>query len=109
MALINAGAPRSSSPVSESLRSFKPEGFTLPGGHKGSVPNLGMATLAQKTAFQFFLELVDLRNQHLPSTYSVLKNSGFLIVLQRATIMSMQQQMNEDTSELVIEASDHNG
>jgi len=30
-------------------------GFTLPGGHKGSVPNLGMATLAQKTAFQFFL------------------------------------------------------
>lgn len=54
-------------------------------------------------------ELVDLRNQHLPSTYSVLKNSGFLIVLQRATIMSMQQQMNEDTSELVIEASDHNG
>ncbi|CAE6138321.1 unnamed protein product [Arabidopsis arenosa] len=29
--------------------------FTLPGGYNGSVPNLGMATLANKTAFQVFL------------------------------------------------------
>ncbi|CAL9233132.1 unnamed protein product, partial [Arabidopsis halleri] len=81
MALINAGAPRGSNPVSENLRSFKkPDGgkykdrvntlmlvatlvatmtftagFTLPGGYNGSVPNLGMSTLAKKTAFQVFL------------------------------------------------------
>ncbi|EOA19630.1 hypothetical protein CARUB_v10002975mg [Capsella rubella] len=30
-------------------------GFTLPGGYNGSIPNLGMATIAKKTSFQVFL------------------------------------------------------
>ncbi|KAG2301399.1 hypothetical protein Bca4012_059675 [Brassica carinata] len=30
-------------------------GFTLPGGYNGSAPNLGMAVLPKKTAFQVFL------------------------------------------------------
>lgn len=81
MALINAGAPRGSNPISENPKTFtKPDsgkykdrvnthmlvatliatmtftaGFTLPGGYNGSDPNLGMATLAKKTAFQVFL------------------------------------------------------
>ena len=81
MALINVGAPRSSITVLENLRSFKkPDcgkykdqvntlilvatlvatmtftaGFALPGGYNDSVPNLGMAMLAKKTAFQVFL------------------------------------------------------
>jgi hypothetical protein len=81
MALINAGAPKSSTPITENLRSFKkPDGgkykdrvntlmlvatlvatmtftagFTLPGGYNDSFPHLGMAVLAKRTAFQVFL------------------------------------------------------
>ncbi|CAN8237691.1 unnamed protein product [Cochlearia groenlandica] len=47
MALINAGAPRATMTFTA--------GFTLPGGYNNSVPNLGMATLAKKTAFQVFI------------------------------------------------------
>ncbi|KAG7553097.1 Ankyrin repeat [Arabidopsis thaliana x Arabidopsis arenosa] len=80
MALISAGAPRGpkliiSTPVTQNPDGGKYKdrvntlllvatlvatmtftaGFTLPGGYNGSVPNLGMATLAKKTAFQVFL------------------------------------------------------
>jgi len=80
MALISAGAPRGpklilSTPVTQNSDGGKYKdrvntlllvatlvatmtftaGFTLPGGYNGSVPNLGMATLAKKTAFQVFL------------------------------------------------------
>ncbi|CAN6807093.1 unnamed protein product [Brassica oleracea] len=81
MALISCGTPRGSLPTTENRRSFmKPDGgkykdrvntlllvatlvatmtftagFTLPGGYNGSAPNLGMAVLTKKTAFQVFL------------------------------------------------------
>ncbi|KAL0786974.1 hypothetical protein Bca101_003220 [Brassica carinata] len=80
MALISAGAPSGPNPIISTPVTDNPDGgkhkdrintlllvatlvatmtftagFTLPGGYNGSAPNLGMATLAKKTAFQVFL------------------------------------------------------
>ncbi|KAJ0250189.1 Ankyrin repeat family protein [Hirschfeldia incana] len=80
MALISAGAPNGPNLIISTSVTDKPDGgkhkdrvntlllvatlvatmtftagFTVPGGYNGSAPNLGMATLAKKIAFQVFL------------------------------------------------------